>query len=413
MRNWIVLAMAAASTATFLSAPLASPLRGEENWSRFRGPNGSGVAAGVELPAKWTDDDYLWRVALPGKGHSSPVGWGSHIFVTSADAGEVVLSAYDAATGDELWTQRFKSPSYKMHLSNSLASSTPAADDQRVYVAWVCEGSLNFAALDHEGGEVWRRELGPVDFRHGYGASPIVLDDLVVVPCDCEGDSFVVALDARTGDERWRRSRASGIDSYATPAVWQSADGKQIIVESTAEGMVALAPGDGEPIWTLPDVFAARCVGSPVIADGLVIATSGEGGNGRSFAAVKPPADGAEPAVAYELDRSIPQSPTPVAYRGLLFVVSDRGVLTCCDLSTGKERWTERVGGNYYASPVVSGGKLYCVAADGSVTVVAAADKYELLGRSQLGEASEATPAIHGGRMYLRSEGALACLPGK
>jgi len=388
---------------------------GDENWSRFRGPNGSGVAEGVELPAQWTDDDYAWRVALPGKGHSSPIGWGSRIFVTAADndAGQVILAAFDAATGDELWTRRFESPAYKMHQSNSLASSTPAADGERVYVAWVCQGQLNLAAVDHDGGEVWRRKLGPVDFRHGYGASPIVVDDLVIVSCDCEGDSFVAALDAPTGEERWRRRRASGIDSYATPAVWQATDGKQIVVASTAEGLVALAPGDGEPLWSLPDVFAARCVGSPVVADGLVIATSGEGGNGRSFAAVKPPTGAEEPTVVYELDRSLPQAPTPVVRGKLLFVVSDRGVATCCDLSTGKQHWTARIGGNYFASPVIGGDKLYCVAADGAVVVLAADDEYNLLGRHELGEPCEATPAIHAGRLYLRTEGSLACLAGK
>lgn len=391
-------------------------LGGDENWSRFRGPNGSGVAEGVEFPAKWTDDDYLWRVALPGKGHSSPIGWRARVFVTASDAeaGEVTLAALDAATGETLWTSKFESPGYQMHLSNSLASSTPAADAERVYVAWVREGALNVAAVDHNGAEVWRRELGPVSFNHGFGSSPIVVDDLVVVPCDCEGESFVTALDARSGKVRWRQTRAPGVDSYATPAVWQTdAGAKQIIVESTAEGMAALDPRDGQAVWKLPDAFPARCVGSPVVAEGLVIATSGQGGNGRSFAAVKPPVGAEEPTVAYELDRSIPQSPTPVAFDGLLFVVSDRGVVTCCDLATGKLRWTERVGGNYFASPVVAGGKLYCLAADGAVTVLAAGDKFEELGRSQMGETCEATPAIHGGRMYLRTEGSLACLAGK
>ena len=396
---------------------MAPTAAGEENWSRFRGPNGAGVAPGVEFPAEWTAKDYLWRVALPGKGHSSPIGWGSRLFVTAgdADAGQMTLAALDAATGETLWTRRFASPAYKMHPSNSLASSTPAADAQRVYVAWAHDGSLELAALDHRGGQVWRRELGKLGFKHGFGVSPIVVDDLVVMPCDSEGESFIVGLDARTGDVRWRRERASGTDSYATPAVWQTDDGgEQIIVESTAEGMQALSPRDGEMIWKVPDVFPARCVGSPVVADGVVIGASGEGGNGRSFVAVKPPENSAsEAAVAYKLDKSIPQSPTPVAYHGLLFVLSDRGVVSCCDLNTGQMHWTERVGGNYFASPVVAGGKLYCVAADGATNVLAASEIYQLLGRSELGEASEATPAIHGGRMYLRTEGSLACLAGK
>ena len=406
-RQWLAL------TACFA---LATPALAAESWSRFRGPNGAGVTEGVSFPATWIDDDYLWKIALPGTGHSSPIGWGEQIFVTAGDpeTGKLTLLALNAATGQTTWKQSFDSPTYSMHLQNSLASSTPVADDRHVYLAWASPEALQVVALDHAdaGREVWRRNLGPIEFKHGFGVSPIVVDGLVIMPCDNSGESFVAALDASTGDVRWRTPRKSGTESYATPALVQAADGStQVIVDSTAEGMAALSPQDGAAIWQLPDLFVARCVASPLVAAGLVIGTSGEGGNGRNFAIVKPPASGDEPKVVHELKTSIPQVITPVAHRGLLFVWSDRGVVTCCNLERGEVNWTERVGGRFAGSPIVAGDKIYCMSLEGEAVVLAASDKFKVLGRSDLGEGSQATPAVHNGRMYLRTETSLACLP--
>jgi outer membrane protein assembly factor BamB len=184
------------------------------------------------------------------------------------------------------------------------------------------------------------------------------------------------------------------------------------VVHSTEEGMAGLAPADGSTVWQLDEVFPVRCVSSPLVAGGLIFGGSGEGGNGKSFTAVKPPASaGGEATVAYELSKSLPQVPTPVANDDLLFVWSDRGVVSCYDLATGEQHWMERVGGNYYGSPVIAGDKLYCIAADGEVVVLAADKEYKLLGRNDLGEASNATPIVHGGKMFLRTETALICLP--
>jgi outer membrane protein assembly factor BamB len=149
-----------------------------------------------------------------------------------------------------------------------------------------------------------------------------------------------------------------------------------------------------------------------LVAGELVFGGSGEGGNGKSFAAVKPP-DGKndKATVAYRLQKSLPQVPTPVASGDLLFVWSDKGVVSCYDLATGEPRWSERVGGNYYGSPIIAGNKLYCIASSGEVVVLAADKEFKLLGRNELGEASSATPVVHRDRMYLRTETSLACLP--
>jgi outer membrane protein assembly factor BamB len=386
----------------------------QENWSRFRGPNGCGVAEDVSFPATRSEKDYAWKVKLPGKGHSSPVAWGNRIFVTSADekTGEVTLSALDAATGETQWTKQFKSAPHHLHNSNSYASSSPAADAKRVYVTWATPEKLAIAAMTHDGGDVWQRELGPLKYAHGCGGSPIVLDDMVVVANDNSGESYVTALDAATGEPRWRQPRQAGTESYATPAIWRAENGSpQIIVNSTAEGMAGLSPSDGRPLWQLQKVFPVRCVCSPVVAGGFVFGGSGEGGNGKSFAVVKPPArEGGEAAIAYELKKGLPQVPTAVAYNGLLFVWSDRGVVTCYVLASGQQHWSERVGGNFFGSPVIAGGKLYSIAADGTMVVLAAEREYKSLGRVPLGEASSATPAIQREKMYLRTETSLACL---
>jgi outer membrane protein assembly factor BamB len=415
MMKWLTRRCDVSAMAMVLMASAAVIAAADENWSRFRGPNGAGVARGVSFPAVWTADDYQWKTTLPGKGHSSPVGWERTLFVTAGDpaSGELALTALDAATGDSLWVRRFKSTPHHLHAANSYASSTPAADAERIYITWASPHSLAIAALTHDGDEVWRRDLGPLDYKHGFGGSPAVVDDLVIVANDNLADSFVTALDASTGEPRWRKSRAPGTESYATPAVWQAQSGPpQIIVHSTEEGMAGLSPADGSVQWQLDSVFPVRCVSSPLVAGGLIFGGSGEGGNGKSFTAVRPPASSGEPpTVAYQLSKSLPQVPTPVASGDLLFVWSDRGVVSCYDLATGDLHWTERVGGNYYSSPMIASDKLYCVAADGEVITLAVDKHYKLLGRSELGEASSATPIVHGGKMFLRSESAVACLP--
>jgi outer membrane protein assembly factor BamB len=405
----VILAFALGGTAVASAA--------EEYWSRFRGPNGGGVVDGVRFPAKWTSDDLLWRVEISGKGHSSPIAWDDRVFVTSADqeTGTITVTSLDAATGKSLWSREVTAAPHHLHLANSFASSTPVADSQRVYLTWASSGTLMAAAWSHTGEEAWRRELGPLEYKHGYGGSPVLVDGMLVVANDNLSESFVAALDARSGEPRWRQARAAGTESYATPAVWQASDGSnQIIVHSTAEGMTALAAADGRIAWQLKDVFPVRCVGSPIVAGGLLFGTSGEGGNGKNLTAVRPPdSPRGQAEVAYQLGKSLPQVPTPVAQGDLLFVWSDRGVASCYDLTTGKQHWTERVEGNYHGSPVIAGDRLHCIAADatGDVVTLAASKRFEALGRSPLGEPSRATPMIHAGKMYLRTETSLACLP--
>lgn len=401
-------------TFTLAAFAFAAALRADDAWPRFRGPNGLGVVAGVSFPSQWAEDDYLWRRALPGVGHSSPVVWGEKLLVTSADpaTAEMFVTALSAATGEQLWEVSFPSERYSIHGANSFASSTPAVDANHIYILHAKPAQVVLLALSHAGKEVWRREFPPYIERHGFGISPMVVDDMVVFACDHQGDSFVVALDAATGDTRWQIVRKPGKAAYATPCVWQAVDGsRQIILCSMAEGMTAVTP-EGKQVWQLADVFTERCTNSPVIAGGLVVCSCGAGGNGESMVAVRPGNGGDVAAeVVHRWTKSMPQSVTPVADGELLFIWHDRGVVSCRDLTSGEQLWLERIGGTYYGSPVLVGGKLYGMSDDGEVVVLAAAREFAELGRVDLGEPTNATPAVGGGRMYLRGAKSLACLP--
>ena len=177
-----------------------------ENWDRFRGPNGAGQSEAAGIPSEWTEADYLWKKSLPGVGHSSPVIWDGRLFVTSGDpdSGEQIVLAFDAKSGEPLWEKRFASHTYSMHSDNSYATSTPAVDADHLYVLWLDGDQVTLAALTHDGSEVWRRQVGSLVEKHGFGTSPIVVGDTV---CVVERDG---RCGSQQGDRRrsreWRRS---------------------------------------------------------------------------------------------------------------------------------------------------------------------------------------------------------------
>ncbi|NUQ61177.1 MAG: PQQ-like beta-propeller repeat protein [Pirellulales bacterium] len=379
-----------------------------QEWTRFRGPNGTGIGHAPGLPLEWTLKDCLWRVELPGVGHSSPVIWGDRLYVTSAveKDGLRIISCLHTADGRTLWRREFPMPTHSKSPNNSYASATPALDADRVYLTWATPEQYLALALKHsDGSEVWRRDLGPFDGEHGYGASPIVVDGLVVLTNEQNGPSSIVALDAATGAERWKTPRRSEKAAYSTPCLFEMPGSPpQLIVTSWAHGVSGLDPQTGRPLWELP-VFTYRAVGSPLIAEGMVFAGCGGGGTGKPFVAVRPgdPARGAKAEVVYDVPKPVPYVPTPVAKDGLVFLFGDQGVMKCIDAATGAERWQKRVGGNYFGSPVRVDDRLYCISRDGELVVLAAADKYELLARINLEERSSSTPAVAGGVMYLRT----------
>jgi outer membrane protein assembly factor BamB len=382
------------------------------NWDRFRGPNGSGQSDDAGIPTKWEPANYLWKQPLSNIGHSSPVIWDKRLFLTSGDpkTGAQIVNAFDAQTGAPLWEKHFDAGSYHMNGLNSYASSTPAVDAEHIYLLWLQDGRVVLTALTHDGGEVWHRDIGPFEETHGFGKSPIVIDDLVYVANDSQAESAVVALDRKTGDVRWHVPRESGITAFATPCVFDpSAKDKLLLTESTASGLTAMNAKTGEVVWQgLKDGLTQRCVTSPIVADGMVLVSSGQGGTGKSLIAARP--EGKELKEIYTLKQSIPNVPTAVVAGDLLFLWQDRGLVACYDLKTGKQNYRERVGGDYHSSPIRIGNRIFGVSRSGEVVVIAADSKFEVLARNPLGEACHATPAVANGRLYLRTEASLICV---
>jgi outer membrane protein assembly factor BamB len=383
------------------------------DWPRFRGPNGAGQSDEATIPVEWTDDDFCWKVPLPGIGHSSPVVWDESVFLTSGDpqTGDQLVLCLEARQGRELWQQRIHGEPYSVHLRNSFASSTPAVDHDHLYVAWISDGQLMLAAIDRTGQRVWEKQLGTYHSRHGFGTSPIIYGDTVILANDQEEESFLIALDRRSGGERWKSKRIRGTAAYATPCVYDAADGPdELIFNSTANGMTSINPLTGETNWKM-DVFRLRVISSPIATAGLIFGTYGSGQGGNTLVAVRPAArPGEEPQLVYPVEKGAPYVPTPVANNDLVFLWTDRGVVSCIEAEDGKQVWQHRVGGNYSGSPIRVADRIYCISDDGEVVVVAAQRDFKLLARNPLGEPSRATPAVAGGRMYLRTERSLVCV---
>ncbi len=202
----------------------------------------------------------------------------------------------------------------------------------------------------------------------------------------------------------------SEVVSYATPCIYEPPGGQpELICASTAHGIYSLDPETGHENWAI-DVFSMRTVSSPIITGGLIFGTTGSGGGGNYVVAVKP---GVDPQVEYELKKQAPYVPCPVAQDGLVFLWSDKGIATCIRADGGEQVWQHRIGGNFSGSPVIAGNGIYCIDEDGVVVVLAADEKFQLLGRSPLGEASRSTPAVANGRMYLRTYSHLVSIGGK
>ncbi|MEZ6060679.1 MAG: PQQ-binding-like beta-propeller repeat protein [Planctomycetaceae bacterium] len=404
-------------------------LQGQE-WTRFRGPNGTGVSDATTIPVEWTDSDINWKAALPGKGHASPVIWGNRVFLLSADpktATRYVL-ALNSETGQELWRKEYPSTVHHLHDRSSFASSTPAVDEQHVYVAWSTPKETLLKALTHDGDEVWSKDLGTWQSQHGFGTSPIVYEDMVILhdsqqanqldPGEKPGDSYMMAFDRMTGDERWRTPLKSMNVCYSVPFLRKSEDGRsdELICTSTGNGMFSLDPRTGRENWHVNDgLFKMRTVSSPIEVAGLIFGSNGSGQYSANYiVAIQP---GPDAKVAYSLENSsdfkAPYVPCLVSKDDLVFCIYDRGYASCIDATTGEVRWMERISGEFSGSPIRVNDHIYAIAEDGTVWVFAASDEYRLLARNPLGEPSRSTPAVANGRLFLRTESHLICVGGK
>lgn len=395
---------------------LALPCPAQE-WTRFRGPNGSGISEAKTIPTTWTEKDFNWRVPLPGAGHSCPVLWGTKVFITTGDdqAGQFDVLCLSAADGRVLWQKAFPFASYRKHDNNTFASSTPAVDEHRVYVCWSVPNRYTLVALDHEGKQVWEKDLGPFVSQHGNGTSPIVYHDNVILADEQDGESFLIAVNAATGETRWKTPRKTAEAAYSTPCVYQPKEGKpELIFNSHAHGISALDPENGHVLWDFASAFDKRSVSSPLIAAGLIIGSCGSGGGGNYVVAVHPgdPTTGKKPELAYSIRRSASYVPTSICVGEHLFLWGDGGIVSCVQAATGEVKWQERVGGNFFGSPVCVDNRLFCVSTRGDVVVMQASDHFQVLATNSLGEVTHSTPAVAGGRMYIHTSKHLLSIGG-
>ncbi len=388
-----------------------------ENWAQWRGPQRNAVSSETELPTKWsTESGIRWKAKLPGQGVSSPVIWGDRIFLTATDGpaqDELYFLCLARADGQELWRLRLWGTSPTLHhaTKSDMATPTPVTDGKHIYALF---GTGDVFCVDVDGGLVWQRSLaseyGPFENRFGHTSSPAVQGDLLFLQCDHYGDSYVLALDRHTGENRWKRDR---------PGVWHSWSSPQLLIDQSsglgellvcaATRLDALEPQTGKPLWTVSGL-QRECIPTPVTGHGLIFAVSGPKGTAM---AIRPGGRGdvSESHVVWRSQRGSPYVPSPVLVGDHYYIVDDQGILTCLDAHSGKLAWQKRLRGAFTASPIAGDGKVYFTNDDGETTVVQAhANAYVELARNTLGEPVYASGAISHGCLFFRTPRHLVCI---
>jgi outer membrane protein assembly factor BamB len=401
------------------------PFASAQEWTRFRGPNGSGIGK-ADLPDTLTEKNIQWRSTLPGTGHSSPVVWGDRLFVNCtpdgpgpADSARRIVVCLDAKDGKILWQREFATGAYRKHSDNSFASPSCTVDEKHVY-SWFAgpDGSQLVALAQNDGKEVWKRDLGAFTSQHGPGASPVAEKGVVYLQSSQDGEgSFLQAFDAATGKTLWKKDLKGGQHAISTPCLLSAPAGAQLISLSTDNGLIGFEPATGRKLWEMPDIFKLRCVASPVLThEGLIVVQCGQGQAASEIQVIKGAPD-LKPEKAYDIVRIGGYVPTPIAVGDLLFLWKENGTVTCIRSGSKEELWSERVEGPYYASPICIGGKggrLYNVTRGGDLVVLAADEKFRLIQRFPLGEKnSYATPAVSGGKLFVRTHSQVFCIGGK
>jgi outer membrane protein assembly factor BamB len=418
------------------------------SWPSFRGPEASGIAEKQNLPDRWdvkTRENVLWQTPIPGLAHSSPVVWGDRIFVTSAVSSDPkatfkpglygdgdaskdrspqrwMIYAIDKTSGKIVWERIAHQgvPLEKRHIKSTYANSTPATNG-RMIVAWF--GSEGVHAYDVNGKFLWKVDLGRIDlgaydiptYEWGPASSPIIWNDLVILQCDTQTDSFLLALDAATGKTVWKTDRDE-LPSWGTPTIATTANGP-VLVTNASKFIRGYDPRTGKELWRLGGSSKITAP-TPIYNDGLFVVASGRGPE-RPIFVVRPDAHGdltlaegktASDTVVWSRTGRGSYMPTPLAYDGILYVLGNSGTFDAYNLKTGAELYRQRlptIGSGFSASPVAADGKIYLSNEDGEMLVVAAGDKFNHLATNSIGELLMATPALSDGVLYVRSSASL------
>ena len=421
--------------------------RAADNWPQFRGPGSVGFADNPNLPDHWsTNQNVAWKVAIEGRGWSSPIVWGGRVFLTtvSTDAQieapkkglyfggnrkdipqgtfHWIVLCLDLNTGKELWRREAHTgvPPNELHLKNSYASETPVTDGERVYAYF---GNVGLFCYDMEGKPLWSANWPKVKMRYGWGsaASPIIFKGKVFIVHDNEDQSFVTALDARTGQKLWRTERDEK-SNWATPFIWENEVRTELITPGT--GRVRSYDLNGKLLWEFGGMSTIS-IPTPSAKFGLLYVASGYVGDKvRPFFAVKPGASGdislkpgetSNQFIAWSQPTAAPYNPSPLVYGDFIYVLFDFGFLGCHDARTGKviydkERVRPDNATSFTASPWAANGKIFALSEDGDTFVFQAGSEYKLLHKNSLDEMCMATPAIAGDRLLIRTLGNLYCI---
>lgn len=375
-------------------------------WPRWRGPSGQGVVDGTGYTDRWSaTENVIWRSTVPGSGNSSPIVWADRIFLTTARDGgrRLFVLAYRQSDGSLLWeTEVAPGSAERVHGKNGHASATPVTDGERVYASL---GGRGIVALDLDGNVLWHTEIGQIANYHGPAGSPLLYRDRLIIYQDQKGGAFVAAFDTATGAEVWRTDRDASV-GWGTPVAIRVAGRDELIV-SSQHTVIAYDPDTGGELW--------RCGGNrfeviptPVVAAGLVFCTSGRAG---PTLAIRPGGSGdvTDTHVAWSTPRGSPFVPSPIVVGDYLYTINDMSsVVTCFEAATGEVMWQERLGRplreGFSASPVAVDGKLFFTNDNGTTFVVRAGPEFELLHTNDIGARTLASPALVGGRWYIRTE---------
>jgi outer membrane protein assembly factor BamB len=422
--------------------PAAAPDSG--SWPSFRGRRASGVADGQNLPDRWdvaAGKNILWRTPIPGLAHSSPVVWGNRVFVTTAvssnpaatfrpglygdgDASDDrsrqrwTVYAVDTRTGAIEWERiaHEGEPIGKRHIKSTYASATPATDGRIVVASF---GSQGVHAYDVKGTFLWKVDLGHLDlgaydipsFEWGPASSPIIWNGLVILQVDTQADSFLLALKADTGETAWKTPREE-LPSWGTPTVAETPGGPQLVTNAS-NFIRGYDPATGRELWRLGGSSKITAP-TPIFDEGLLVVASGRGPE-RPIFAIRPDARGdltlangatSSRAIPWSKTGRGPYMPTPIIYKGQLYVIANNGVFDAYDVRTGAEIYRQRlegIGNGFSASPVAADGKIYLSNEDGDISVIAAGPEFRQIATNSMGELLMATPALSRGVIYVRT----------
>lgn len=377
-------------------------LSAERDWPWWRGPSRNGISYSGPVPTVLSDTDNLkWKSRVPGRGHSSPTVVGNRIFLTTsqkADKNHSVL-AFDRETGKQVWQKEVNTGGFpeKNHPKNTEATATVASDGERIFATFYCHDKILAVCLDFDGNPVWKKDVcrfRPRTYEYGYAPSPIIYENTVIISAEYDGDSFITALDRKSGEQVWQSPRPTMI-TFSSPTIAHLAGKDQMLI-SGAQKVFSYDPRNGKPLWSTDGTTLATC--GTMVWDGDTVFANGGFPKAETIA-IK--ADGSGKVLWTNNQRCYEQS--LLAYQGHLYALNDSGVMFCWRGSDGEEMWKQRLKGPVSASPVLANGHIYWANELGTIYVFRPTpEKFDLVAENQVGTDAFPSPAICGGQILLR-----------